>query len=75
MSPVRQSARQRARSATQGRPPRTLDDEVTASPLIPTARFTTAAAAGVAQRQLAATDHTVAAMREMLQTVRPGTGV
>ena len=52
MSPVRQSARQRARSATQGRPPRMLDDEVTASPLIPTPRFTTAAATGVAQRQL-----------------------
>ena len=56
-----------------------LHDEMTASPLIPTPRFTTAAATGVAQRQLAATDATVAdlrremrAMREMLQSVRPG---
>ena len=75
MSPVRQSARQRARSAAQGRPPRMLDDEVTASPLIPTARFITATATGVAQRLLPATDATVVVMREMLQSVRPGTGV
>ena len=75
MSPVRQSARQRARSAAHGHPPRMLDDEVTASPLIPTARFTTATATGVAQRQVAATDDSVAAMREMLQSVRPRTGV
>ena len=75
MSPVRQSARQRVRSAAQGRPPRMLDDEVIASLLIPTARFTTTRATGVAQRQLVATDATVAVMREMLQSVRPGTGV
>ena len=73
MAPVRQSARQRARSAALGRLPR-----VTASPLVPTARFTPAAATGVAQQQLTALDAAVADLRremteirEMLQSVRP----
>ena len=73
MAPVRQSAQQRARSAALGRLPR-----VTASPLVPTARFTPAAAPGVAQQQLAASDAAVADLRremteihDMLQSVRP----
>ena len=74
MPPVRQSARQRARSAAQDHPSQVLHDEVTTSPLVPTA-----VATGVAQPQLAATDASVADLRremteirEMLQSVRPG---
>ena len=51
---------------------------MTATPLVPTARFAPAAATGVAQQQLAASDAAVADLRremsdirEMLQSVRP----
>ena len=65
MPPVRQSARQRARAAAQDRPAQVLHDEVTASPLLPTA-----AATGVVQRQLAATDATVADLRREMREIR-----